>query len=291
MTLKKPNLFIVGKQKSGTTAIYDMLRQHPDIYMPGRKELGYFDKDNKKRDIKSKSKLMRYFKNSKNEKYLGEASAGYLDSKTAAKEIKKFNSNSKIIILLREPLEYLRSLYQHISLRGREERKLKDFLESKETLEKLKYSSQIKRYLKNFKNKNIKIILYEDFKKNNSKIFKEVCSFLDIDSNFKPKITKRNASRIKRKNIISRILARAPLYKTYLFIDKHFPLLIKNKIFSIGTKIMFKRKQISISPKLKIKLKKQIKPEVKKVNELLHKEGFLPKKRDLVKKWGYEEIK
>ena len=43
--MKKPNFFIVGEPKSGTTTLYDLLKTHPDIFMPEEKEPSYFSKD------------------------------------------------------------------------------------------------------------------------------------------------------------------------------------------------------------------------------------------------------
>src|SRR5437899_2771980 len=42
---KKPDFFIVGHAKSGTTALYEMLREHPQIYMPELKEPWFFATD------------------------------------------------------------------------------------------------------------------------------------------------------------------------------------------------------------------------------------------------------
>ena len=286
--MKKPNLFIVGKQKSGTTALYDMLRQHPEVYMPERKETCYFNKEHTERDIKKEKDYLELFKGAKDEKYIGEATASYLDSGSAVKEIKKFNPNARIIILLREPVDFLRSLYQHTILRAKEKAEIEKVLKSKEAFNRIKYSEQVKRYLENFPKNNIKVIIYEDMKKDNFRVFREVCDFLGIGNSFKPIIMKRNTSRIERKNLFSKTLSRAPLYKLYLFIDKHFPVKIKNLIFKTGTKIMFKQKKIEIPKDIKKELMEKTKPEVVKINDLLHKESLIEKEKDLIKEWRYE---
>ena len=43
-----PDFFIVGQPKSGTTALYSMLRRHPQIYLPETKEPGYVPPDDAK---------------------------------------------------------------------------------------------------------------------------------------------------------------------------------------------------------------------------------------------------
>src|SRR3989304_3773838 len=47
---RKPNLFIVGAPKAGTTALHYFLKQHPDIFMSQMKELRFFSKDVQEHD-------------------------------------------------------------------------------------------------------------------------------------------------------------------------------------------------------------------------------------------------
>ena len=49
---QKPDFFIVGAPKCGTTSLYYYLRQHPQIFMPDYKEPHYFGKDLNKRSDK-----------------------------------------------------------------------------------------------------------------------------------------------------------------------------------------------------------------------------------------------
>ena len=82
-----PNFFIVGAPKCGTTALYEFLRAHPDIYMPEGKELEYFGSDLKKNPKKTMDEYLLFFKGWNNERVAGEASVRYLYSKKAAEEI------------------------------------------------------------------------------------------------------------------------------------------------------------------------------------------------------------
>jgi hypothetical protein len=132
--MKKPNFFIVGAAKAGTTSLYSYLDKHPDVFMSPIKEPHYFSKDircsnftqegcrNACFDIKEyllSDKLenkhisfidniedyLQLFREVKNEDFLGEVSTGYLYSKVAAKEIYDFNPDAKIIIVLRNPVQ------------------------------------------------------------------------------------------------------------------------------------------------------------------------------------------
>ena len=141
MNKAKPNFFIVGAAKSGTTSLYAYLNQHPEVYMSPIKEPNYFSTDIDleaiRPQVKERIKLLdidsfingpmdtkihrafitkedqylALFRNVKNEKAIGDASASYLYSKVAAQNIYKFNSEAKIIIVLRHPVQRMYSHY------------------------------------------------------------------------------------------------------------------------------------------------------------------------------------
>jgi hypothetical protein len=133
-TETKPNFFIVGAAKSGTTSLYHFLDEHPDVYMSPIKEPHFFSKDIKceefREDYKQKTIInldeyfsrkelekkhiayienyddyLKLFRDVKHEKRIGEISNGYLYSQVAAQEIYNSNPTAKIIIILRNPVE------------------------------------------------------------------------------------------------------------------------------------------------------------------------------------------
>ena len=116
--VRRPNLFIVGAGKSGTTALYEYLNQHPAIFMSPVKEPHYFASDfYVKQSTSTFSRFtdehayLRLFENAADEVWLGEASPSYLPSTVAASEIYKFNPASRIIIMLRNPIEAIYAAY------------------------------------------------------------------------------------------------------------------------------------------------------------------------------------
>jgi hypothetical protein len=108
----KVNLFIVGAPKCGTTAWYEYLRSHPDIFMPDLKEPGFFALDLPNwRGIRTDEEYSRLFADRGAAKVLGEASGIYLISETAAQAIRNYNPAAKILIFLREQEEFLPSFH------------------------------------------------------------------------------------------------------------------------------------------------------------------------------------
>ena len=43
--MKTPNFICLGAQKAGTTTLHDILRQHPQIFLPYNKEAPFFCED------------------------------------------------------------------------------------------------------------------------------------------------------------------------------------------------------------------------------------------------------
>lgn len=182
------------------------LAQHPDIFM-AEKELHYFGSDLRMKERITQDEYLNKFQNAGDEKLIGEASVWYLFSKNAAKELKEFSPDSKIIIMLRDPVEMLHSLHsQHlfnanedvkdfekaISLdtERRKGNKLPDSLDYLELplyRDTAMFAEQVKRYLTIFGKENVRIILYEEFKENTAKAVNETIAFLGLkeDSSIK----------------------------------------------------------------------------------------------------------
>ena len=197
----KPNFFIVGAPKCGTTAMNDYLARHPDIFM-ATKEIHFFGSDLKTRVKISESEYLDHFQEAGNNKIIGEASVWYLFSTMAAKEIKSFSPHAKILIMLRNPLQVIDSLHsQHLydgnenvtdfetALNLDEERKKGnnlpdslDFFIPPPYFDSVLFSVQVKRYLDVFGKENVHIILYDDFRENTEKTVTETLNFLGVYS-------------------------------------------------------------------------------------------------------------
>ncbi len=118
----RPDVFIVGAPKCGTSAMAHYLAGHPEIFM-ARKEMHFFGSDLRfgtqfyRRD---QAAYLEEYKSWNGQTHAAEASVWYLFSKRAAEEIHAFNPEARIIILLREPAEMLYSLYYQFRFDGNE---------------------------------------------------------------------------------------------------------------------------------------------------------------------------
>lgn len=112
--VKKPNLFILGAPKCGTTSLATWLAEHPNIFMSNPKEPHFFSSDLKNRAVTKPACYYSLFcKASSESQVIGEASTWYLFSKTAIDNIERECPGSRFIVMVRDPVEMAYSLYLH----------------------------------------------------------------------------------------------------------------------------------------------------------------------------------
>ena len=215
---KKPNFFVVGAPKAGTTSIYSYLRNHPQVFVPKIKELHFFsypevtDTYYKVYFCKSLKEYLSFYSSAKNVKIIGDFSPSYLYNKCAASRIKKFNPSSKILIMLRDPVERAISHYLMDLRLGYQNRDLRNFLKKdennrlfyKEYIEMGFYYTQVKRYIDLFGN-NVMILFLEELKENFKKALNKLYDFLEIDYVY-PKLKIYNKFSGIPKNRMGRLL-------------------------------------------------------------------------------------
>lgn len=220
--MKKPNFFIIGAPKSGTTSLSEYLRTHPNIFISTPKEPQYFASDFSKRAVPRLDLYLSLFEgaNSDLHKAVGEASVCYILSRVAVSEILKFNPNAKFIVMLRKPIELVQSLHSQMVFRGLEN--VTDFelawragAERKEGKQIPRYcyeskwlmysdwgmlGEQVERLFATTTRERVKIILFEDFIGDMSRTYEDVLKFLGVPSDGRKNFPKINANkRVKYK--------------------------------------------------------------------------------------------
>ena len=199
----KPDFLIIGAAKSGTTSLYAYLRQHPEVFMPGMKELNYFAPTHPF-GIHDFSEYSQALTPDKSAQVVGEASPAYLSSPESPNLIHEaLGDRVKLIALLRNPADMMYSHWAHsvrdaLESRQAETALLQSFNESwkpaewyLQYAERAQYAKQLKRYYDLFPTENIKIYLYEDFFTPNFFLFNDLCSFLGVSS-FAPDTEKKH---------------------------------------------------------------------------------------------------
>ena len=112
------------RRSAGTTAWVEYLSSHPDIFFPVIKEPHFFSPDIPKpegfNNFPTEERYLALFSRSGNAKIVGEGSVRYLQSREAAKNIRRFNPDAKIIIFVRDQEDYLPSLHNQMVFNGDE---------------------------------------------------------------------------------------------------------------------------------------------------------------------------
>lgn len=110
--MTKPNFFILGAPKCGTTALAQWLGEHPNIYMPPVKEPHYYSHDLNNRQTRTQKAYERLFKGVTTEhQAIGEASVWYLYSREAVSNILAEIPDAQFVVCLRNPVEMAYSLH------------------------------------------------------------------------------------------------------------------------------------------------------------------------------------
>ena len=184
---RMPDFIIIGAAKSGTTSLYNYLMQHPDVFMPESKEPCFFD------DTVAWGKGLDWyaslFNEAKDNQICGEASTNYTrwpQVHGVPERMKKIVPNVKLIYVIRNPVERAYSHYVH---RWTKEVYpglpfTMDFFEyvrkDPMCIDSSKYSDQLDRYLKEFKQEQILVIVFENLLQNPAVVLSEVQEFLEL---------------------------------------------------------------------------------------------------------------
>ena len=119
--MKKPNFFIIGAPKCGTTSLAAWLAEHPNIYMSPIKEPHFFCSDFNVVIIPNEAEYYRLFKKAGDQHMaVGEASTSYLYSQVAVPRIERELPGAKYIVMVRNPVEMAYSLHEEFVFLGAE---------------------------------------------------------------------------------------------------------------------------------------------------------------------------
>ncbi len=319
--MRVPDFFIVGSPKTGTTALYEMLRERPPIYLPTLKEPRFLASDMQPRPghergpqeagyPKTLEQYLTLFDEARAEQRVGEASAFYLWSHTAAENIADLQPNARIIAIMREPASFLRSLHllfvrwgvesekdlrKAISLEAarREGKHIPRHSHRPRLLqyaEHVRYVEQLQRYSARFPAEQILVLIYEDFHRDNEATVRKVLQFLEVEDEspidvMNVNVTTRSVRSQRARHMLNSVQkGRGPLARS-----------AKATIETLTTQRMRSKAAMTIQRRLvradapppdesvMIELRERFKPEVVALS------GYLD--RDLVGLWGYEDVR
>jgi hypothetical protein len=206
----------------------DYLKQHPDVFIPEKKELYFFGADLQvfNRPRITQAEYLAYFAPANRERRLGEGSVWYLYSRQAATELKAFCPTAWIIIMLRNPVDMMYALYsQHLytgnediedfatALQAEEARKQGLRLPKSRTMagdllyrDAARYTQQVQRYVDVFGWEQVHVVLFDDFVRDTARVYRNTCAFLDVDAGFQPAFRIINPNKRVRSRLLLYLL-------------------------------------------------------------------------------------
>ena len=229
--MKRPDFFIVGAFKAGTTALYEYLRAHPQIFMSVPKEPMYFGADLTPRYRRmSEAEYLALFRAAREDQRAGEASPWYLYSSSAATEIRTFEPGASAIIMLRNPVDVMYSQHSQLVFNQRED--LADFrlaLEAEpdriagrrippgairpEALfyrKSVRFPEQVRRYLQEFGRDAIHFVVFDDLVADVVGVYRSTLEFLGVDSSQPLDASVYNPNRAARSGRVQRAIFAPP---------------------------------------------------------------------------------
>jgi hypothetical protein len=313
---RMPDFLIVGHAKSGTTALYEMLSTHPQIYMSVLKEPWFFATDMRPRfkpphvgdpprDLAAYAAL---FAGAGPGQRAGEASSSYLWSTTAARGIAEAAPDARIIAILREPTSFLRSL--HLQLLQNHVESEQDFRRAIELeadrregrniprrshrpqllqyADLVRYTDQLRRYEELFPSEQMLVLIYEEFRADNAGTLRHVLRFLDVDETFEIPVLDVNPSvRLRSQQLDSMVHAvsvgRGSMSRlAHGTIKALTPRALRRRALTLTRRRVVQGTPRPVDEAFVLDLKRRFKPEVELVSEHLG--------RDLVSLWGYDGL-
>jgi hypothetical protein len=310
-----PDFFIAGQPKSGTTALYEMLRRHPQIYLPDRKEPRFFVSEMSYRDPprpggtpQTLEEYRGWFEAARPDQRIGDASPWYLWSATAARRIAEVCPEARIVAIMRDPASLLRSLHlEFVQLYVEVETDLRKAIALEEPRRQgrhvprntywpkaLMYSehvrtvAQLRRFHAAFPAEQMLVLIYDDFRNDNEATVREVLRFLRVDDSLPIEVLEANPTVTVRSRRLHELthavsVGHGPVSRAVKSLVKAITPreLRRDALRTVQSRLVFAEAPPP-EESFMLELRRRFKGEVQALSEYLD--------RDLVTLWGYDRV-
>jgi hypothetical protein len=205
-----PNFFLAGCQKSATTWLHRCFREHPEIYVPEKHMIHFFDIHY----AKGFDWYREFYIDRSGEKMIGDTTVSYIRDTMVPQRIDDYNPDAKLIFSLRNPIERAFSHYWH------EKKKRKIAFEFQEVFANYDlyqswvvpgfYYRHLQRFYEHFPEEQLMVVLVEDMARDPQAVIQRIFTFLGVAPDFIPSILHRQVNeawyRPRRSQEISRRL-------------------------------------------------------------------------------------
>lgn len=275
----KANFVVIGPGKCGTSWIFNILKNHPEVCVSSSKETLYFE-----RYIhKSEDWYHEFFAHKKSNQITGEISNTYVFDPKVPKRIADYNKDIKLISTLRNPIDRTFSHYLYMLKVGEEKGTFDEVLKKRpDLIYRGKYSELLSAYDKHFTKDQILVLLFEDLKTNNRAYANQLFGFLEIEKDISQKLLDEkvlSASKARNQFIASTVTKLAHLARDLGFAE----LVTKVKFNKKLTRFFYSEFKSGQKPKLNLEHRNMLMNifynDVEKLSFRLNK--------DMIKYWNF----
>ena len=285
----RPDFFHVGVFKGGSTALYEALRRHPQIFMPFHKEPLYFGKDLTARYGRlSLDDYMRLFRDAKPGQRIGEASTWYLYSESAAREIKEFSPDAQITVLLRNPVDVMYAQHNQLIFNAMEPlTEFGDALEAESdrragkrlpewpiNIENLfyrhsvKFAEQLERYFEVFGRDRVHVMLFDDLIRDGASVVRGLLEYLRVDPALAAPPPTANENRRVKSARLQRFIFMPRFLMPLAPLLRRFPLVraVRTRLLNMNSEA---KPRSAMDPALRRRLLDELEPEIERLGTLI----------------------
>ena len=235
MISTKPNLFVVGAPKCGTSALTAYLDHHPQVFICNPKEPFFWSSDypglRRRHGMNSLSAYTALFADATDEHLVvGEGSTNYLRSSDAIPQILDFNPEARFIAMLRNPVEVVHAFHSELlfsyiedvaefetAWRLQEARQRGESIPRRceapqflQYAEVASYCPQVERFFELVPASQRQVIVFDDFASDTAGVFQETQRFLGLEPMAKESFERVNAAHVHRSQLIARLVLNPP---------------------------------------------------------------------------------
>tara|TARA_Y100000815_G_scaffold205212_1_gene189022 strand:- start:11215 stop:12009 length:795 start_codon:yes stop_codon:yes gene_type:complete len=189
-----PNFICIGAQRAGTTWLHDCLNEHPEVYVPEKKELHFFN-SNYSKGIEHYA--TEFERSNPGHRAIGEVTPNYYHDIDALKRMKDTIPDAKIVFIIREPVARSYSHYQLLSTTRCKGLSFQEAMAQVPIISELSLQGKyIKNVLSIFPKNQVLICLYDDLEQKPHDFFKNILCFLGVNEYFTPSVLNERVNRI-----------------------------------------------------------------------------------------------
>lgn len=173
-----PDFVIVGAVRSGSTALYRYLADHPSISMPDNKEVRFFNR----RYDRGLDWYTQQFVGATDDQTVGEATPGYMNDSETIDRMAATIPDARLIAILRDPVDRIYSHYWMDKTQGRGEPTFEKYLDERSVpFDCGRYAEKLENVCRRYPREQLLVLFYEDLRAHPHDVYRRACRFIGVD--------------------------------------------------------------------------------------------------------------